>query len=172
VADTIERSVSECDGRERKHAQQARWYEENKTRILADRRSYYETNKKTVIKRNHAYKRRRIATDPEYKLRNNLRKRLYMSIRRNAKAGSAVVDLGCSIPELKAHLESKFHPHPVTGEAMTWENWSRCGWHIDHVVALAKFDLTDRDQFLQAVNYKNLQPLWAEANLKKGARSG
>jgi hypothetical protein len=51
---------------------------------------------------------------------------------------------------------------------MTWDNWSLDGWHIDHIKPLNKFDLSDRSQFLEAVHYTNLQPLWAVDNLSKG----
>jgi hypothetical protein len=88
-----------------------------------------------------------------------LRSRLYQAIRWESKAGSAVSDLGCSIPELKQYLESKFQP------GMTWDNYGQ--WHIDHINPLAKFDLTDREQFLQACHFTNLQPLWAVDNLAK-----
>lgn len=107
-------------------------------------------------------KRRR--TDLQYKLAHNLRKRLTKAIRNNYKAGSAVRDLGCSIVELEQHLEKQFKP------GMTWANWSPDGWHIDHIKALSKFDLTDREQFLKACHYTNLQPLWAKDNLAKGNR--
>jgi hypothetical protein len=75
-----------------------------------------------------------------------------------------VRDLGCSVEELKTHLESKFQ----TG--MTWENWGRGfgKWNIDHVMPLSAFDLTERAQFLIACNYTNLQPLWYEENQSKG----
>jgi hypothetical protein len=53
---------------------------------------------------------------------------------------------------------------------MTWENWTTNGWHIDHIRPLASFDLTDRQQFLVACHYTNLQPLWATENRKKQAR--
>jgi len=46
-------------------------------------------------------------------------------------------------------------------------NYSYTGWHIDHKKALANFDLTDREQFLQAMHYTNLQPLWAKDNISK-----
>jgi hypothetical protein len=53
---------------------------------------------------------------------------------------------------------------------MTWTNWKPDGWHIDHIKPLASFDLTDPVQFKQAVNYTNLQPLWANENRRKGKK--
>ena len=100
--------------------------------------------------------------DLAFKLKTGLRSRMSRAIKTNAKAGSAVRDLGCTIPELKAHLEAQFQP------GMTWDNWSLKGWHIDHIKPLTSFDLTDREQFLQACHYTNLQPLWASENLSKG----
>ena len=96
----------------------------------------------------------------------NLRKRLRLAIIGNFKAGSAVNDLGCTINDLKAYLETQFSPE------MTWDNWSIDGWHLDHIKPLASFDLTDREQFLEACHYSNLQPLWAQENLSKGAKLG
>jgi len=87
---------------------------------------------------------------------------VYKAIKAGQKAGSAVNDLGCSIAELKQHLESKFK------DGMTWQNWTIDGWHIDHIKPLARFDLTNREQFLEACHYTNLQPLWAMDNYKKG----
>ena len=97
-------------------------------------------------------------------MRNRLRSRLYNAINRNYKNGSAVKDLGCSIDEFKIYLESKFSP------GMTWENWSKFGWHIDHIVPLINFDLAEREQFLKACHYTNLQPLWWNENLTKVKR--
>jgi len=67
------------------------------------------------------------------------------------------------VPELMAYLEALFTP------GMTWDNRGLYGWHIDHIKPLASFDLTDREQFLQACHYTNLQPLWWQDNLKKGS---
>jgi hypothetical protein len=88
------------------------------------------------------------------------------AIKNGQKAGSAVDDLGCSIEFLRAYLEAHFNP------GMTWDNWGQGPgkWHIDHIVPLAWFDLTNREQFLSACHYTNLQPLWSEENLSKGAR--
>ena len=52
---------------------------------------------------------------------------------------------------------------------MSWENYGRGTnkWQIDHKEALCLFDLTDREQFLKANNYTNLQPIWYEDHLGK-----
>lgn len=99
----------------------------------------------------------------ERRIAAGLRNRLALALHRESKAGSAVGDLGCTVAEFKTYLESKFQL------GMTWKNWSRGGWHLDHIKPLSQFDLTDRQQFLQACHYSNLQPLWAVENLRKGA---
>jgi hypothetical protein len=72
-----------------------------------------------------------------------------------------VTDLGCSIDELKTYLESKFELD------MSWDNYGRKGWHIDHIVPLCKFDLSNKVELERACHYTNLQPLWANDNLAK-----
>lgn len=105
-----------------------------------------------------ARKRRR---DIQVKLAHNLRVRLRCAVGRGTKKGSAVRDLGCSVAECKAYLESKFQ------SGMTWENYGKDGWHIDHIKPLSAFDLSDREQLIQACHYSNLQPLWAVDNRRK-----
>jgi hypothetical protein len=107
------------------------------------------------------YQNKRYNNDIEFKIRCTLRNRLTKAIKRDYKNGSAVRDLGCSIPELKLYLESLFQP------GMTWDNWSVKGWHIDHVIPLVSFNLSDREQLIKAVHYTNLQPMWAFDNLSK-----
>lgn len=98
------------------------------------------------------------------KIAHNLRSRIRHSIKNKQKSGSAVKDLGCSIDELKEYLGKQFDKN------MTWDNYGFYGWHIDHIIPLSSFDLTDRQQFLKACHYTNLQPLWAKENLSKGAK--
>ena len=108
----------------------------------------------------YKYDRRR--RDEAFRIAHNLRSRLPSIIRHSVKSGSFVRDLGCSVEELKSYLESKFQP------GMSWGNYGLYGWHIDHISPLVKFDLTKREELLKAVNYTNLQPLWAKDNLSKG----
>ena len=97
-----------------------------------------------------------------YILRKRIRNRITIAIKNNQKVGSAIENLGCSIEELKKHLESKFQP------GMSWDNYGRYGWHIDHVKPLSSFDLANKEEFLKACHYSNLQPLWWKDNLSKG----
>ena len=110
------------------------------------------------------YTKEKFISDPNYKIRHHLRSRINKVISRDQRNGSAIKDLGCSLGELREHLEAKFK------NGMTWDNHSTRGWHIDHILPLSSFDLTDREQFKQACHYTNLQPLWYEENIKKGAR--
>ena len=151
------------------------YYNKNKVKVLKKSTDYYIANKenkkeydkvynKINKKKINAYKRFRHKNDIQYKLACNLRTRLRSAINGNHKSGSAVKDLGCSISELKTYLESKFLP------GMTWDNWNQYGWHIDHIKPLSSFNLTDREQLLEACHYTNLQPLWATDNLSKNNR--
>jgi hypothetical protein len=133
-------------------AQSLKWVREN--------REAYNINRRQR-------QRHREATDIQYKLKRRLRARLHKVIKSNVKTGSAVGLLGCPVDSLKTHLEASFYPHPVTGAAMTWDNYG--AWHIDHIKPLANFDLTDHADLVVACHYTNLQPLWAEDNLSKGA---
>lgn len=109
------------------------------------------------------YARKRKLIDIDYKLRLSLRTRLWVALTNNSKWGSAVRDLGCSISFFRKYLESRFT------DGMTWDNYGRNGWHIDHVRPLKSFNLHDKEDFLKAVNYTNLQPLWEKDNIKKGS---
>jgi hypothetical protein len=137
--------------------QQKDYFEANKDKIRLQQKDYFEANKDKI----NSYYKNKLKTDIQYKLSRNLRNRLRDAVKNNYKAGSAVKDLGCSIKELKQHLESKFLP------GMSWDNWTFYGWHIDHIKPLSSFNLRDRNQLLEACHYTNLQPLWATDNLIK-----
>jgi hypothetical protein len=124
-------------------------------------KEYYQNHKKERRVYYKKYNNNKFKTDTNFKLAYYLRCRLRHALKGNYKTGSAVQDLGCPIPEFKRYLESKFQ------EGMTWENWSKTGWHIDHIIPLDNFNLQNREEFLKACHYTNLQPLWAEENIRK-----
>ena len=150
----------------------ADYYKTNKDKIRSKQKIYNQVNKnklqeyfKKYFQQNkfkvYNYINNRLKTDPQYKLSLSLRRRLRCALKGNYRSGSAVKDLGCSIEEFKKYIESKFQ------DGMSWNDWNYEGWHIDHIKPLSSFDLTDRNQLLQACHYTNLQPLWAKDNMAK-----
>jgi len=151
------------------------YYREHKEKVAVYNKKYQEANRAVIKEQRKLYRNsnkdilsykfiEKYKNDVITKLKVQLRNRLNKALKNNYKTGSAVRDLGCSIEEIKAYLESKFQP------GMSWENWTTSGWHIDHIVPLASFDLTNREELLKACHYTNLQPLWAADNLRKGSK--
>lgn len=142
--------------------QMTEYREKNRDALLRAQRESYKKNAKSRVKKQSEYEKRRLLSDPLFRLKKNLRARLNVALRNRQKVGSAIQDLGCSIEDFRRYLESKFEP------GMTWDNYGQ--WHIDHIVPLASFDLTKHDDLLKAVHFSNLQPLWAEDNFSKSNR--
>src|SRR6266480_1801140 len=152
----------------------AKRYQENKAAILARHRDYARRNREKIrarmrlyrksprgralraasdrrcLKRATAYKnawaRIRRRTDRSYAIGTNLRARIGLALRTHPATQSASVTawirdlIGCTISELITYLQSKFLP------GMSWENYGRKGWHIDHIRPLSSFDLADVEQ--------------------------
>ena len=132
------------------HAEQTRmykhkWYEENKPRIRIESKR----------------RERRYMTNPMHRLKRNLRTRVHHALAGLHKTDKTMTLVGCSLNDLKRHIESKFQ----TG--MTWENYGK--WHVDHIKPCAAFDLSDEKNQRECFHYTNLQPLWAEDNLRKSS---
>lgn len=144
---------------------------------------YYEKNKEKILLRQKARRKEinktqqeRRKNDPNFRIRVYLRSRIRSSVKDKCKSGSAILDMGCSMDTLIQRFESMFPLNPahlILGP-MSWENQGRKngvrGWDIDHIIPLAAFDLTDREQFLKAVHYTNLRPMWAEQNNREKDR--
>lgn len=122
------------------------WREKNKTRIRHYKKNYHNLVESKNI---------------NSKLLHNLRSRLQQSIKQNKKWARTMELVGCSVNDLKKHLEAKF----VNG--MSWENYGRMGWHVDHILPCYSFDLSKEDEQRKCFHYTNLQPLWAVENCRK-----
>ncbi len=154
------------DNKERMDAEGKQYRQNNKEKIKCMKKQWVKNNQSKVNKRAKDYARERRQTDLGFKITCALRSRLNHALRGNFKSGSAVRDLDCSIPELKQWLEQQFY-NRKDGTKMTWKDWSKDGWHIDHIIPLDSFNLSDRKQLKKAVHWFNLQPLWVEDNLRK-----
>jgi hypothetical protein len=122
---------------------------------------------------NPDYRRNRYHTDENTRIRDLLRSRIYQALKRrlpgnwqSSRRKSDVslgleIATGCSKPELIAHIEAQFLP------GMSWGNYGRGGWELDHITPCASFDLTDEDQLLRCFHYTNLRPLWRIDNQRR-----
>ena len=107
-------------------------------------------------------RRHRRKNDPSFRLLSALRGRTRTALKGKGKSKRTMMLVGCTLAELRAHLEKQF----VAG--MTWANYG--AWHIDHIRPCASFDLLDPGQQAQCFHFSNLQPLWAMDNFRKGAK--
>jgi hypothetical protein len=137
------------------------WVRNNPDKKKAKDARNYRKNIKTIRASQAKYIKKRRATDPYFKMVCNIRSAVGVALRDNTKSGHTVELLGCSIEYLRSYLETLFQ------SGMTWDNWGKYGWHIDHIIPLSYFDLSDPEQQKRAWHYTNLRPLWATDNLKK-----
>jgi hypothetical protein len=109
-----------------------------------------------------AHDRERLKTDPLFRLSKYLRTRTWEALRVKSWRKTTLFSkyIGCTLEELKLHLEKQFQPE------MTWDNYGK--WHIDHIIPLSS--ATTVEELYKLCHYSNLQPLWAEDNLRKHAK--
>lgn len=150
--------------KEKSKEYQKNYYENNKEIIIEKNKLNYHKNRENIKIRQRNYQRERRKKDINYKIKCNLRNRLYCAVKTNQKLGSAVKDLGCSVEKFKLWIEMHW------SKEMSWDNYGQKGWHIDHITPLCQFDLTDSYQFIKASHFTNLQPLWAEDNYSKNRK--
>ena len=103
--------------------------------------------------------------DPIFALKYSIRTIIRDSLKQQGlkKNGSKSVDfLGCTIEELKLHLESQFE------DWMTWDNRGlyngelNYGWDIDHIIPSST--ATTPEELYKLNHYTNLQPLCSYVN--------
>lgn len=122
-------------------------------------KEYYQNNKEKILKCKIKYHIDKYRTDSNYKTLHLLRNRLLRTLKGINKSASTKKLLGCTIEEFKLHIESQFT------EGMHWGNQGE--WHLDHTVPCSHFDLNIKENQYICFNYKNLQPLWKDENLRK-----
>ena len=141
----------------------------NQRRLKAGLKRYYEIKNDPVANARHNERIRKYETlqrntNPHFKMKKNLSRRIRSALTKfkMRKNISTLQLTGVkNIQFLVDHLTKQFEP------GMTWDNYGE--WHIDHIKACTKFDLTKPEEQRACFNYTNLQPLWAVDNIKKGA---
>jgi len=134
------------------------YYKEYRLRTKEYRKEWFLKNKQHT----RDYERNKYRTNINFKLRKNCRNRIRVALKGNFKSASTMELIGCTIDELRSHLESLFEPW------MTWENHGL--WDIEHKKAMSKFDLRCPMQQHACCHWSNLQPMEHIENIKKGGR--
>jgi hypothetical protein len=146
------------------------YYKNNNVKIINDnKKKYYDSrNEKLEYAKKYrqenrenrnVYEKLKRDSDPLYKLKNNVRNRVNKYIKKHkiSKTNTTFELIGITPIELKNYLEKQFK------KDMDWDNYGK--WHIDHILPLSL--AKNEEEITKLCHYTNLQPLWAEENLKK-----
>lgn len=137
-----------------------RWYVRHRTKMIRNVAEWVKKNRVRRRKNAREWARR---TYDKNRIVMVLRARIGTALRHLKKSDSTQKLVGCSLSDLRVHLEAQFLP------GMSWKNHGRYGWHVDHKRPCVSFDLSKPSQQRQCFNFTNLQPLWWRDNLSKGA---
>jgi hypothetical protein len=140
----------------RQSSKKTEWGKKNKER---KKEIGLKSYRKLKDKPENIEKRKLYSQKLEVRLKNALRSRIKKTLKSNPKTTRTTEIVGCSIDELRNHIENQFQ----TG--MTWENWEQFGWHLDHIIPLAS--AKTKEELERLCHYTNLQPLWWRDNLEK-----
>ena len=116
------------------------WFQNNKESYNTSKRNKYQNNENFHI----------------WQICRHLVRRAFFAIG-TKKERSTREFLNYSAQELKEHIEKQFK------EGMSWDNHGE--WHIDHKIPISQ--ATTLEEGIKLSRLSNLQPLWAEENLKK-----
>lgn len=100
----------------------------------------------------YAYMKRKLQEDPFYRLKLSVRNRLRgaMKVKGWHKDNHFSQYIGCTLDELKMHIEKQFTPE------MTWSNYGEI-WQVDHIEALGHAKTAE--EIYKLCHYTNLRPL-------------
>jgi hypothetical protein len=128
-------------------------------------KKYYKENYSKVLKSHKLYMRRKRATDPKFRLKQNLRTSVAQMCRENNITARPSTTWLLSISKQKfiQYLEKQFR------KGMDWDNYGRI-WNVDHRMPINHFNIGDPKQLLQCQHYSNFQPLFGWENIMKGNR--
>jgi hypothetical protein len=127
----------------------------NKEKIREKSRDYYQNNKD----KRRIYESEKRKNDSVYRITGSLRSRInfFLKSKKINKSNKTFEIIGMTPIELKEYLEKQF------SQGMNWSNYGK--WHIDHIIPLSS--AKSEDEIYKLCYYSNLQPLWAEDNLRK-----
>lgn len=131
----------------------------NREKVYNKQKEWKENNKQYMKEYYKKYHEEKLKTNPLYKLNSSISSQIRQVLNKKTKSWKISVDF--SIEDLRSHLESKFT------KGMTWDNYGKKGWEIDHIIpkSLFKYDSVDHAAFKACWSLSNLQPLWSTTEI-------
>jgi len=136
------------------------YYDANKDELKEKNKIYYVENKESILNQKKEY----IQSNLSAQIGHNLRGRIWSALKGGHKGDRLFGLMGCSFDFFKQYMENLFKDN------MSWNNYGKNGWHIDHIRPCASFNLTDPEEQKKCFHYTNLQPMWSSENISKGSR--
>ena len=127
------------------------------------KREYDLKNRDKIYKRLRKYYKERRKVDSNYRLRISISGLMNKSLKRNKNGYHWETLVDYKQEDLRNHLERQFK------DGMTWENYGKDGWVIDHKIPISIFNITGMKSngFKKCWDLSNLQPMWGKENNKK-----
>lgn len=136
------------------------WRKNNPHKAYLEGFNWRKNNKEKVNKYAREWKKNKRNECIEYKLKENLSRRLRNELKKNE---STEFFLGNNISFIKRYLESKFEI------GMNWDNYA-ISWEIDHWFPCKSWNLKNKLENIMCWNYTNLKPMWKLANRIKSGK--
>ena len=147
----------------------------HKDEIKEYTKKYILNNRDIIKKKRHEFRKKHRKYINEYeknrrRINYRVRLRYNVSSMMTSRLKRRLLDKGkksifnilpYTIEDLMNHLEKKFKL------GMTWQNYGK--WHIDHIKpdSLFHYKSVNDEEFKRCWSLENLQPLWADDNIKK-----
>jgi hypothetical protein len=141
---------------------QREWALKNIDKLREKRKEYYHNNKEKENEKNNIWKKNKMKTDGFFRMKKNLRDRIRDYLKGNIKSKRTKEIIGIDYEEFRNYISNMFT------EGMSWDNYGN--WHLDHIIPLC--EAKNEEEIIKLNHYTNLQPLWAEDNLKKNRKYG
>jgi len=126
-------------------------------------KEWIEENKDKAKSTRLIYENRKNKENPYFKLNKNIKNAIWRSLRGRKNGRHWETLVGYTREELCKHLEVQFK------DGMTWNNYGRNGWHVDHIIPVSLFNVKGIKSkgFKACWILENLRPMWEKDNISK-----
>jgi len=140
------------------------YYYNNIDKVKTQRKIYYENNKQKIKEYIKSWRNKKRKNDDFFRLSSNIRSSIGSSFReRNLSKTSKTVNiLGCSIQELRIHIEEKWESWMNWGNYALYNGELNYGWDLDHIIPIST--AKTKEDLIRLNHYTNLQFLCSYTN--------